>query len=68
MTVEINYSDSPKAPYITAENRRLGQLAWLLRASTLVDVDCWTKVPGEPLRPARILTAIRDALSHERAP
>ena len=57
-TVEINYSDEPDAPYITAESRRLGQLAWLLRAHTLVDVDCWTRVPGEPLRPAAIVDAI----------
>ena len=63
MTVEINYSDAPGAPFITDENRRRGQLAWLLRAHTLVDVDCWTRVPGEPLRPAAITQAIRDALT-----
>jgi len=59
MTVEINYSDEPDDPYITPENRRRGQLAWLLRASTLVDVDCWTRVPGEPFKPATILETIR---------
>ncbi len=58
MTVEINYSDEPDAPFITDENRRRGQLAWLLRASTLVDVDCWTRIPGEPLRPGEILKGI----------
>lgn len=58
-TVELNYSDEPNAPYITAENRRYGQLAWVLRAATLVDVDCWTRVPGEPLRPGAIADAIR---------
>jgi 2-oxoglutarate ferredoxin oxidoreductase subunit alpha len=62
ITVEINYSDDPRAPYITDENRRRGQLSWLLRATTLVDVDCWTRVPGEPLRPADILDGIRDHL------
>jgi 2-oxoglutarate ferredoxin oxidoreductase subunit alpha len=60
LTVEINYSDDPRAPFITVENRRRGQLCWLLRAATLVDVDCWTRVPGEPLRPGQILEAIRD--------
>ncbi|MDX1646655.1 MAG: 2-oxoacid:acceptor oxidoreductase subunit alpha [Longimicrobiales bacterium] len=60
MTVEINYSDKPGDPFITEQNRRRGQLAWLLRASTLVDVDCWTRVLGEPLRPGRILAAIRE--------
>jgi 2-oxoglutarate ferredoxin oxidoreductase subunit alpha len=62
MTVEINYSDQPGDPGITEENRRRGQLAWLLRASTLVDVDCWTRVPGEPLRPGAILEAIQSRL------
>ena len=61
-TVEINYSDEPDAPFITPENRRLGQLAWVLRAATLVDVDCWTRVPGEPLRPGDILGAITTRL------
>ena len=54
MTVEINYSDTPGDPYITPDSRRLGQLAWLLRAHTLVDIDCWTSCPGQPLRPRDI--------------
>ncbi len=65
MTVEINYSDDPDQPYITEENRRRGQLAWLLRASTLVDVDCWTRVLGEPLRPGVIHEAIRAHMPKE---
>ncbi len=60
MTVEINYSDDMGDPFITEENRRMGQLAWLLRAHTLVDVDCWTRVLGEPLRPGAIHEVIRD--------
>jgi 2-oxoglutarate ferredoxin oxidoreductase subunit alpha len=63
MTVELNYSDDPADPFITDENRRRGQLALLLRAATLLDIDCWTRVPGEPLRPAAILQAI-----HSRIP
>jgi 2-oxoglutarate ferredoxin oxidoreductase subunit alpha len=63
MTVEINYSDEPDAPFITRHNRRRGQLAWILRAETLVDVGCWTRVPGEPLRPGAIDDALRGALS-----
>ncbi|MFC1690354.1 2-oxoacid:acceptor oxidoreductase subunit alpha, partial [Pseudomonadota bacterium] len=58
MTVEINYSDTPGDPYITDETRRYGQLAWLLRAHTLVDIDCWTSCPGQPLRPRDIYTNI----------
>ncbi len=62
MTVEINYSDDPDDPYITDETRRYGQLAWLLRAQTLVDVDCWTRVLGEPLRPQTIHEVMVDRL------
>jgi 2-oxoglutarate ferredoxin oxidoreductase subunit alpha len=58
MTVEINYSDTPGDPYINDETRRYGQLAWLLRAHTLVDIDCWTSCPGQPLRPRDIYTKI----------
>ncbi len=63
MTVELNYSDDPSDPFITDENRRRGQLAWLLRAQTLVDVDCWTRVPGEPLRPGVLADVIRATLA-----
>jgi 2-oxoglutarate ferredoxin oxidoreductase subunit alpha len=58
MTVEINYSDTVGDPYITEESRRYGQLAWLLRAHTLVDIDCWTSCPGQPLRPKDIYNSI----------
>jgi 2-oxoglutarate ferredoxin oxidoreductase subunit alpha len=65
-TVELNYSDELGAPYINTENRRYGQLAWLLRAATLVDVDCWTRVPGEPLRPGAIVDAIKSKCASQR--
>ena len=58
MTVEINYSDTVGDPYITEETRRYGQLAWLLRAHTLRDIDCWTSCPGQPLRPRDIYNSI----------
>ncbi len=54
MTVEINYSDELGAPLISDETRRYAQLALLLRAHTLVDVDCWSIVPGHPLQPGKI--------------
>jgi 2-oxoglutarate ferredoxin oxidoreductase subunit alpha len=62
MTIEINYSDDPGDPLIDEESRRYSQLAWLLRSRTLVDVDCWSRVPGQPLPPAMIEAAIRDHL------
>jgi 2-oxoglutarate ferredoxin oxidoreductase subunit alpha len=62
MTVEINYSDDPKAPLIDEGNRRRSQLARLLRSETLVDVDCWSSVPGVPLPPDSVERALRDRL------
>ncbi len=63
LTVEINYSDDLGAPFITEENRRYSQLARLLRERTLVDVDCWSRVPGNPLPPGRIEREIRKRLN-----
>ncbi len=54
MTVEINYSDEPGAPFITEDTRRYAQLAMLLRAHTLIDIDCWSVVFGHPLQPGII--------------
>ncbi len=54
MTIELNYSDDPEAPLMTEERRRYAQLALVLRAHTLLDIDCWSVVPGHPLSPGRI--------------
>ena len=62
-TVELNYSDDLNDPLITPENRRYAQLAWLLRASTLVDIDCFSNVQGQPMRPGRILQMISKELN-----
>lgn len=64
MTVEINYSDDAADPLVTEENRRYSQLATLLRASTLVDVDCWSRVPGIPLPPGTIEAELRRRLDN----
>jgi 2-oxoglutarate ferredoxin oxidoreductase subunit alpha len=63
LTVEVNYSDQPGDPYITAESRRYSQLAMLLRSQTLVDVDCWSRVPGSPIPPGVIEEELRRRLS-----
>ena len=56
MTVEINYSDPPElAPN---DVRRYAQLALLLRAQTLVDVDCYSQVQGQPLQPGLVYREI----------
>ena len=63
MTVEINYSDNINDPYITEENRRYSQLAWILRARTLVNIDCFSNVKGQPLAPNSILQRIEEELN-----
>ncbi|MCU7873114.1 MAG: 2-oxoacid:acceptor oxidoreductase subunit alpha [Candidatus Thiodiazotropha sp. (ex Lucinoma borealis)] len=62
MTVEINYSDDPDAPLITEETRRYAQLAMLLRAHTLIDIDCWSVVYGHPLQPGMIKNVLTKRL------
>ena len=63
MTIEINYSDEPGSPLTTEENRRYSQLALVLRSHTLMDIDCWSKVPGHPLQPGTIRNVIDSRLA-----
>jgi len=57
-TVEINYGDPIDDPTIDADSRRRAQLAKLLRSRTLVDVDSWSNVHGQPLRPGMVYREI----------
>ena len=54
MTIETNWSDNPADAIIDASNRRYSSLAILLRARYLVDVDCWSEVKGQPIKPGTI--------------
>jgi 2-oxoglutarate ferredoxin oxidoreductase subunit alpha len=63
MTIEINYSDDLESPLINEENRRYSQLALVLRAHTLMDIDCWSMVPGHPLQPGTIRKVIEANLT-----
>jgi len=65
ITVELNYSDDWEDPLITKENRRYGQLAWVLRAATLLDIDCYAKVPGRPYMPVEIFAEIKRILGDQ---
>ena len=65
MTVESNWSDSFDDEIIDAENRRYSELAWLLRARYLIDVDCWSEVRGQPIKPGTIVRAIRQRLQEK---
>ena len=64
MTIETNYSDSPDEPIIDENNRRYAALATLLRSRYLVDVDCWTEVRGQPIKPSTIRRVLQEQLQH----
>lgn len=59
LAVENNWSDplDEGDDLIAGNNRRYSNLAWLLRARYLVDVDCWGQVSGQPLKPGAIVAA-----------
>ena len=59
LTVEINYSDSLEDELIDEDNRRYASLAWLLRARYLIDIDCWSNVHGQPIKPAAVEQMLR---------
>ncbi len=63
ITVEINYSDEADMPLINQENRRYTQLALILRAQLLVDVDCWSNVHGQPMQPGIIYNELTRRLN-----
>jgi 2-oxoglutarate ferredoxin oxidoreductase subunit alpha len=66
MTVEANWSDRPDDPIVDEANRRYAAVATLLRARYLVDVDCWSAVTGQPIKPGtlkRVLAAKLDTIA-----
>jgi 2-oxoglutarate ferredoxin oxidoreductase subunit alpha len=63
MTVENNWSDDPKDEIINEDNRRYGQLAFILRSRFLIDIDCWTEDRARPIKPGTIVAALRAKLA-----
>ena len=54
VAIEGNWCDRMDDELIDADNRRHSALAMLLRSRTLVDVDCWSEVRGQPIKPSTI--------------
>ncbi len=63
MTVENDSCDVMQDGTIDGYNRRYADLAWLLRARLLIDVDCWGEDRGQPLKPGTIAQVIRNKLA-----
>jgi 2-oxoglutarate ferredoxin oxidoreductase subunit alpha len=61
-TVEINYGDPPTGDLSDPDVRRHAQLARLLRMRTIVDVDSFSNVHGQPMAPSLIYNEIRRRL------
>jgi len=66
MTIEGNWCDRPQDQIIDETNRRYSALALLLRSRYLIDVDCWSEVRGQPIKPETICRVLREKLrAHE---
>jgi 2-oxoglutarate ferredoxin oxidoreductase subunit alpha len=67
MTVEANWCDRLEDELIDETNRRYSALALLLRSRYLVDVDCWSEVRGQAIKPGSVHRAIMERLAREEA-
>jgi 2-oxoglutarate ferredoxin oxidoreductase subunit alpha len=62
ITIEGNWSDNPNERIIDESNRRYSALAMLLRSRYLIDVDCWSEVRGQPIKPNTIERVLLEKL------
>jgi 2-oxoglutarate ferredoxin oxidoreductase subunit alpha len=65
ITIEGNWSDDPADTIIDENNRRYSALATLLRSRFLIDVDCWSEVRGQPIKPNTIQRVILEKLKQK---
>jgi 2-oxoglutarate ferredoxin oxidoreductase subunit alpha len=65
ITIEGNWSDDPKDEIIDENNRRFSAVAMLLRSRYLVDVDCWSEVRGQPIKPNTIQRVLLEKLKQK---
>ncbi len=63
ITIEGNWSDDPNDDIIDESNRRYSALAILLRSRYLIDVDCWSEVRGQPIKPNTIQRVLLEKLN-----
>lgn len=68
MTIEGNWGDRLEGGLIDKGSRRHSALATMLRARFLVDVDSWSQVRGQPIKPGDICRAARGVLRENGRP
>ncbi|MCX7144120.1 MAG: 2-oxoacid:acceptor oxidoreductase subunit alpha [Proteobacteria bacterium] len=62
MTIESNWSDKPEDKIIDESTRRYSSMAILLRSRFLIDIDCWSEVKGQPIKPGTIRRVMLEKL------
>jgi 2-oxoglutarate ferredoxin oxidoreductase subunit alpha len=62
MTIESNWSDRPEDKIIDESNRRYSSMAILLRSRFLIDIDCFSEVKGQPIKPGTIRRVMLEKL------
>jgi len=65
ITIEGNWSDDPNDAIIDESNRRYSAVAMLLRSRYLIDVDCWSEVRGQPIKPNTIQRVLLEKLKQK---
>ncbi len=65
ITIEGNWSDDPNDKIIDENNRRYSALAMMLRSRYLIDVDCWSEVRGQPIKPNTIQRVLLEKLKQK---
>ena len=65
MTVEGTWGDRLEDSLIDGDSRRYTPLAMLLRSRYLVDVDCWSEVKGQAIKPATIRRVLAERLKKQ---
>jgi len=63
MTIESNWSDRPEDKIIDESNRRYSSMAILLRSRFLIDIDCFSEVKGQPIKPGTIRRVMLEKLN-----
>ena len=67
ITIEGNWSDDLKDEIVDKNNRRYSALAMLLRSRFLIDIDCWSEVRGQPIKPNTIERVLLDKMKKQEA-